>query len=330
MIRRSFLTTVFASLIASPAFAEIHTYRLPRIASTEQNCQASEQWIVPKFAQLAEATVLNHGCEVNPSRTFDLVIEYAKPTLANLVSTYDEFDYVHGLYNSAEDCTAHYDEDLATFKQATGLEPLLAYCFLDRGGEDFESVWTMRIDGFGTPKLTPDHLAKDFYHGMNGDPAAFEGTLKTTLAAYGAQHVKVKIKTSENRTTMHAFYYSDKRLPLVQYGEGQFRTLQACENNRSVMQEVFSRADGQSVIFFCGGSNYTSTVYLYAAGIVMQPLATDLTSVKYSTFEACEAKRRETESNWRDGLQKNVVGSVCAIEDNLIHDYVRMRMFWLD
>ena len=180
MIRQTVLLPVFMMMLASSAYAEIHTYKIPRIAAKEQGCQEAEQWIVPKFAQLADATVLNHGCEINPSRSYDLVIEYAKPTAANLVSTYDEYDYVHGLYNSAEDCTAHYDEDLAIYKQATGLEPLLAYCFLDRGGEDFESAWTMRIDGFGTPKLAPDHLAKDFYHGMNGDAAAYEETLKAT------------------------------------------------------------------------------------------------------------------------------------------------------
>jgi len=62
----------------------------------------------------------------------------------------------------------------------------------------------------------------------------------------------------------------------------------------------------------------------------MQPLATDVTSVKYDTVEGFEAKRSEAEAAWRDGLEKNVVGSVCAIEDAVTYEFFRMRMFWLD
>jgi hypothetical protein len=317
-------------LASSAAMAEIHTYKVPRIGATEERCKEAESWIVDRFAQLAEAAILNHGCEVNPSRTFDLVIEYAKPVAANLVTTFEEFDYVHGLYDSSEECAAHYDEDLATFKNQTGLEPLLAYCYREPLSEDMDNTWTMRIDGFGTPTKSPQHLARDFYHGINGDPSALASHLKETLESYGASGTKVKIKASANRATIHAFYYAEKALPIVHFSEGQFSNLQLCEGYRDQMREVFARAGGQSVVFFCGGSSYASTVSVYTAGIVMQPLATDLTSVKYSTFDACEAKRAVTEAAWRNGLQKNVIGSICSIEDAFTYNYVRMRMFWVD
>lgn len=325
------LVLVLAAVsFSTAALANAHIYKIPKIAATEQACLETERWVVPRFAALAEAQVLSHGCELNPSRTFDLVIQYAKPTVANLVSTYEEFDYVHGLYTSAEECVAHYDEDMTIFRNATGLEPLIAYCFRDRGGEDLETAWTMRIDGFGTPKLAPQHLARDFYNGINGDIAQYESQMLTALQSFGARDVKVKILSSSDRSTIHAFYYAEKRLPMTQYSEGQFKTLAACEGYRSLMSEIFTRADGYTLIYMCGQNNYSEKVYLYTAGVVMQPLATELTAINYPTVEACEAKRRETESSWRDGLQKNVIGSICAIEDNLIHEHVRMRMFWLD
>jgi hypothetical protein len=188
----------------------------------------------------------------------------------------------------------------------------------------------MRIDGFGAAKLSPQHLARDFYNGINGDVSALEATLKSTLEAYGASHVKTRIRAGANRAIVHGMYYASKRLPIMQYSEGRFKTMASCEGYRAEMGEIFTAAGGQSAIFFCGGSTYSSTVYMYTAGVVTQPLATDLTSVKYDTVEACEAKRRDTEAAWRDGLEKNVVGSVCAIEEAVTYDYVRMRMFWLD
>lgn len=321
---------VFALAVSSHAFAEIHTYKIPRIGNTEKACQEAESWIVDKFARLAEASVLTHGCELNPSRTFDLVIEYAKPTVANLVTTYEEFDYVHGLYSTAEECMAHYDEDIEIFRSQTGLDPLFALCFKEPLSEDLHDTWIMRIDGFGTPKKLPQHIAKDFYHGINGDVNALAAELKATLESFGAAYTKVKIQSNSTRASIHAMFYAEKSLPIVQYSEGQFSSLQQCEAYRNQMREIFARADGKSAIYFCGGNQYTSKVYVYTAGIVMQPLATELTSVKYSSFAACEAKRAETEATWRNGLQKNVIGSICSIEDAITHDYVRMRMFWLD
>lgn len=331
-MRVLFSITAFVSvLLSTAAMAEIHTYTIPKIGHTEERCQQAESWIIEKFAKLAEASVLSHGCERNPSRTFDLVIEYAKPTVANLVSTYEEFDYVHGLYDSAEDCVAHYDEDMTIFKNQTGIEPLLAYCLREPLAGDLADSWIMRIDGFGTPKKSPQHISKDFFHNVFGDVNAMGAQLKATLDAFGAADTKVKIMTRDNRGSVHAMYYAEKNLPLVQYNEGQFNTLAACESYRDTMREIFAKAGGQSAIYFCGTMGYTSTYYVYSVGIVMQPMATELTSLKYSTFEACEAKRAETEASWRNGLQKDVIGSICAVEDAISFEkFTRMRMFWLE
>jgi hypothetical protein len=320
----------FAALMASAARAEVHSYTLPRIAATAEQCQQVEGWVVERFARLAEAKVLNHGCERNPSRTFDLVIEYAKPVQAKLVSTFDEHAYVNALYEKADDCVADRDAAAATFQAATGIEPLIAYCIQERRDPEVDNGWTMRVDGFGAAKLSPQHLARDFYNGINGDVSALEATLKSTLEAYGASHVKTRIRAGANRAIVHGMYYASKRLPIMQYSEAQFKNMETCQKNRQEMLDVFTAAGGQSLIFFCGGSSYMSKVFMYTAGVVMQPLATEVTSVKYDTMEACEAKRADTETAWRDGLEKNVVGSVCAIEDAATYDYVRMRMFWLD
>jgi hypothetical protein len=320
----------FAALMASAARAEVHSYTLPRIAATTEQCQQVEGWVVERFARLAEAKVINHGCERNSHRTFDLVIEYAKPVQAKLVSTYDDHAYVNALYEKADDCVADRDTAAATFQAATGIEPLVAYCLQDRRDPEVDNGWTMRIDGFGVAKLSPQHLSRDFYNGINGDVSALEATLKSTLEGYGASHVKTRIRAGANRAIVHGMYYAAKRLPILQYSEAQFKNMESCQKNRQEMLDVFTAAGGQSLIFFCGGSSYTSKVYMYTAGVVMQPLATDVTSVKYDTMEACEAKRSEAEAAWRDGLEKNVVGSVCAIEDAITYEFFRMRMFWLD
>ena len=316
---------------ASTALAEMHTYSIARIAQTEARCQEAESRIVDKFARLAEATVLSHGCEMNTSHTFDLVIEYAKPTAANLVTTFDEFDYVQGLYDSADECVAHYKEDKVTFLNQTGLEPLFAYCFQDPRANDRDGSWIMRIDGFGMPKNFPQHMSKDFYYAMNGDLNDIGRQLKEALTAFGAADVKVKIKSNNGRSSFHALYYADHKVPMFQYADGQYTSMQVCESYRDQMREVFARADGQSALYFCGQDPYSLKVHGFSAGLVLQPLASEVASVKYRSFDACEAKRAETELAWRGVLNRNIVGSICAMEYDLLDsDVVRMRVFWLD
>lgn len=330
---RNLMGTILLGLASSSislAQSEVHSYTIPRVAATEAQCQEVASWVVERFARLADARVIANGCERNPHRTFDLVIEYSKPVEANLVTTFDEDAYVNALYDTAEACAASRDRDMATFKSATGLEPLIAYCIQDRRDPELDNGWSMRIDAFGKAKLSPQHLARDFYNGINGDVKSLEGTLKSALETHGAKSVQVKIKTTSNHSIVHALYYAARKVPMLQYSEGRFANLENCEKYRDEMSRIFTNAGGQSAIFFCGSSTYSATVYMYTAGVVMQPLATELTSMKYSTVEACEAKRAETEDAWRDGLSKEVVGSVCAMEDAVTYDYVRMRMFWLD
>jgi len=327
-MKKLFAFGIFA--ISTIALGEVHTYTIPRIGGTGEQCQKVESWVVDRFAKLTDTAVLTHGCERNPYRTFDLLIEYSSPVAANLVTTFDNYGYVNALYETSAECAAHIEEDFAVFRDATGLEPLLGYCIEDRRDQAIHNGWALRIDGFGKPKLEPQHIARDFYNGANDDVLSLEKGLKDTLEAYGAQHTKVRIRSNPNRTIIHAMYYSDKKLPLMQFSEGHFKSIEACESYRDDMREVFARAGGQSAIFFCGPSDLSSAVYIYSAGVVMQPLATELTALKYSTFEACEAKRAETEASWRDGLSKNVVGSMCAVEDAVTYENVRMRMFWLE
>jgi hypothetical protein len=64
---------------------------------------------------------------------------------------------------------------------------------------------------------------------------------------------------------------------------------------------------------------------------VTQPLDTEVAAKKYRSFEECESKRTESEEAWRVGFERNVVGSVCAFEDEVIGPYrVVMRLFWID
>jgi hypothetical protein len=161
--------------------------------------------------------------------------------------------------------------------------------------------------------------------------AAYEVQLKAALEAFGGKNIRVMIRSHNNRASVHAMYYAEKHLQLFLYIEGHFQNLQSCESYRDKMSEIFRKAGGQSALYFCRNMPYISDYAMFSVGLVLEPLASKVSSAKFSSFAACEAKREETEMAWKNGLQKNVVGSVCAMEDTLTMDnFFSMRIFWLD
>ena len=317
-------------LSAQAAFAGIHNYRIEQITQAKEACVSNEELVTNRFAQLTNSKILSHGCEQNPGRSYDMVIEYARPSAPNFVTTYSEFASVHGLFKTAEDCAARRNSDVETFRNATGLEPIVAYCFQDYHNEDHDTSWTLRMDAFGSPKMSPYNHSRYIYSSTHADTNEVEASIKSALAAHGAIGANTLVTTGRDRTTIMISYYAVKELSIVEYEQGHFASLTQCENNRPLLNDIYSRAGGHSVAFFCAESSFSDFIRAFALGIVTQPLASELTSMSYQTFESCESKRTETEEAWRVGLERNIIGSICAIENTIIGRDVKMRIFWLD
>ena len=142
--------------------------------------------------------------------------------------------------------------------------------------------------------------------------------------------VDVKVFSDTGNTSVMAQYYAVRKLPILEYSDGFITTLSDCERYRDVMREIYARAGGQSAIYFCAGGAEVSKKRIYSVGLVSQPLASELATVKYQTQAACEAKRASTEETWRLSLGRDVVGSVCAVEWLASPSEVSMRLFWVE
>lgn len=318
------------ALAATSANAAIHHYRIPQVSHSQQWCEANDQPVATRFAEVTNSKILSHGCEQNPGRSWDMVIEYARASAPTLVTNYSEFDSVHGLYESQADCMARRDDDVNTFREATGLEPVVAYCYRDYLQDHDDDSWTLRMDAFGSAKLHPQIFSRQLYRTSNIDADATEASIKATLTAFGATGANARITGGRDRTSIMVSYYAAKELSLVEYYEGYFRSDAHCESYRNELREIYAQAGGQTAAFFCVGNSYSEYRRIFTVGVVTEPLATEVTAVKYHTFEACEAKRAETEEAWRTGLDRNIVGSICAVEEVITSSGVSMRMFWTE
>jgi hypothetical protein len=315
---------------APSAMAGTGTYRLGQVAASIDACNELKASLVKKFPQSSRSQVLSDVCERNYGGTFDVVIEYTGLAASLLVSTYNEGADVHGLFATAEECEASRMDRISQFSHATGLDPFVAYCFRDRQREQLDKLFTLRIDAFGKPKLKPYSFARHIYTSSNVNPEADESGFENALMALGASAVDVKIYKDTSNTSVMAQYYASRRLPLLEHSDGFVTTLADCERYRDVMREIYARAGGQSAIYFCAIGTEAAKSRIYSVGLVSQPLASELATVKYQTQAACEAQRAATEETWRLRLGRDVVGSVCALEWLASPTEVSMRLFWVE
>jgi len=324
------LLSLVCALMAPPAMAVTGTYRLGQVAASIDVCNELKASLVKKFPQSSRSQVLSDVCERNHGGSFDIVIEYTGLAASLLVSTYNEGADVHGLFATAEECEASRTDRISEFSGATGLDPFVAYCFRDRQREQLDKFFTLRIDAFGKAKLKPYNFARHIYNSSTVNPEADESGFENALMALGASAVDVKIFKDTGNTSVMAQYYASRRLPLLEHSDGFLPTLADCEKYRDVMREIYARAGGQSAIYFCAIGTEATKSRMYSVGLVSQPLASELASVKYQTQAACEAQRAATEEMWRLRLGRDVVGSVCALEWLASPTEVSMRLFWVE
>lgn len=321
---------VAATIFSGTTFAGIHNYRIEQVSPTYEGCRAAENAVVVNFTQVTSASVLSHGCEQNPGRTFDLDIEYSHPSGLNLVTTYNEFGVVHGLYNSEQDCASQRNAKIAEFRSFTGLDPVVAYCYFDYHQEDSDSSWTLRIESFGNAKLIPHNFGRYLYDGGDLATQSISANIIQVLNRHGAVGASAKVSAYKNTTTLMISYYAPKELSLVEYYQGYFENPESCESYRGDVNQIFTRAGGNTATFFCVSNQYSFRTRIYTLGIVTQPLANELSSVKYPSYQACEAKRGEVEAAWRSGLGRDIIGSICAIDEIIGPLNIRMRLFWTE
>lgn len=140
------------------------------------------------------------------------------------------------------------------------------------------------------------------------------------MSALGATGVDGKVFSDNGNTIVMAQYYAVRKLPILECSDGFIATLSVCERYRDVIREIYARAGGADV----------SKKRIYSVGLVSQPLASELATVKYQTQAACEAKRAPTDETWRLSLGRDVVGSICAVEWLASPSEVSMRLFWVE
>jgi len=316
--------------ISDSLLASTQTYQLTDVANTIEQCQQMRANLVERFPIAARSKVLSSACEKSFSNSYNVLIEYVGMASTLLVSNYDEGADVHGLYATREECEAGVEVAALEFQQLTSIAPFIAYCFRDLRREGVDKYFTLRIDGFGKTTIKPYSFARHFYDASQFNTDVAAQNFSEVLTAFGAQGVGVKFYTDAQNTSFMVSYYASQKLPLSIYSDAFLPSEVACESYRSVMNDVYSRAGGRLATYFCAGSRDSQTRRIISVGLTTEPLASELATLKYGTYQDCDKDRAALEESFRNSLGPNVVGSVCGVEWLSSPTEFVTRIFWIN
>jgi hypothetical protein len=325
-----FLALLFAMSLPHALMAGTQVYKVTDAAKTIEQCQQIRAGLVERFPAVAHSKVTASSCEKSFSGAYSILIEHVGPASTSLVSNYDEGADVHGLYQNLEDCEANVETAKSEFEQMTTVAPFVAYCFRDLRREGVDKFFTLRIDGFGKPTLKPFSFARHFYDGSNLDTDAAAQYFRSAITALGARGVGIRFYSDAQNTSLMVSYYAERRLPLSIYSDAFLPDEVSCERYRNVMNEVYSRAGGRLATYFCAGNRDQQTRRMISVGLTTEPMASEVSLVKYPALGDCDIGRSSLEESYRNSLSLNVVGSVCAVEWLSSPTEYVTRIFWID
>lgn len=305
-----------------PAFdaVELPTreYSLARFPRSQEPCVESARRVGEAFSAATGSRVLKAYCveESGGSLTVKVVYEgEARRPVSTLSRTSPDAGF--GAFAARAECEAGLAAERDAFRAATGLEPVAAYCL--EGGPSDRRTWSMRLDGFGTPRLSPRGRTVPVFTRPEGvEAAAFLGGIKDALTAQGVDARFVAWRPTFGYAEMVVSYYGDSLLRLPFEEPVRVDSREQCAE---ALAEVRAWTAGRSpapLALYCGRS---------MTGWELAWMFKDAPSLKAEPAKEsfhgradCLKARAGIVERQRVELGRAVAGAVCS-RDPLEHDW---------
>jgi len=307
---------------AAPAFKasdqNVFVYRLDHYPKSSGPCVSIAQKIGQDLARIAGVKVVKSVCSGEDKTGYKISVSYEAPEQLELVSTARGL-FPHGGFGgtaSLEACKAGLADEAKLFQEATGLEPVAAYCFSDPLPDE-KDVWSIRIDSFGHAKLTPDVEPVPLSANPQGwTKEQFTGHIKDKLKEQGVNVRSVVWRPGAGYATLEVGYYASERLDLKFEEPASLFFKEDCAAMKAELDKHLAGRQ-EPLIHFCGisGSGWSELSWLFKG---KPPLKTVKASDKFKSYQDCLAGRDKVIQYYRESMGHDVAGALCSYEVDVI------------
>lgn len=335
-MKQLLISMAIASSISSTGLAAEHaatrTYVIQQLGSTLDECESFRAQVENRFTEVTGLKTLGSTCNENVAKSSDMTLEYAvAETEPTFVSTHSTKTLAGGIYKNQAECKANIAKEVEDFQNNTGLKAVVALCYKNYRQSRSDTNWTLRIDSFGAPKKRPFLFTLHKSGSMAREEIEAQRTaLLAHLSANGAANPRATIAYNGSEIVVSALYYRTSVLLLTPFDLGIVANQATCNEVKTQFNEIVGKAGGKVGLVLCAKSKYTNAFNLVSVASTPQPLTQKVSGLTYRTTAECDKQRPVIEQKWRDALNRNILGSVCA-KENVTGDYkVEMRLFWVE
>lgn len=298
-----------------PAFeaAELPSreYSLSRYPKSEEPCVEAARRVAAAFAEATGAKVLKSYCVADGADAFGIKVVYESETRLPLVTTLSRTspDAGFGAFASRAACEAALTEEAGAFRTATGLAPVAAYCLA--GGPSDRRTWSMRLDGFGTPKLSPRNRTVPVFTRPDGmTREEFLGGIKDALVAQGVEARHVGWRPTFGYAEMTVSYYGDRLYGLPLDEPVRVDTQEQCREALAEVRPWAAARTPAPLALYCGQSmTGWELAWMFKEAASLKAEAAPDT---FKSRADCLKGRAAVAERQRTELGRSVVGTVCS------------------
>lgn len=315
-----FFTALFLSVSFAANGADIFHYSILRYPGAE--CAQTHDEISKKLSQDFNVTLYSVKCAEEGKIGLNLDISYVAEAPLPLVSTYEDDYTIYSQSSNSNraECEKALPVEKDLFYRNMGIQPFLAYCFLDPRPRMPEYPYAIRIDGFGTPKarfrisgFIIDNLLTDF----NSLSEQVEASMY--LAGDRVATIRYSHKSSEILNFFTIRHYTTRSGFLTSKSIGKIKPLAACEAERARLVSVPKKYPNFIHAFFCDRGKYSSDISFNVGYFDPVSPSTPTKRVTFSTAPdtyksllACDLDRSRIDQFYRETLKKEVMFVACV------------------
>ncbi len=293
--------------------ANFQTFSVPGYPAGQASCQAEADALGARIAA-GGVTVYQSHCDRDNQTTFDLSVTYVADAPLAIESTYSadlaDIDS-QGTYATADACQADLPRVISSFQAATGLNPVVSYCYYDQG-IDSRLTELARVEALGTGKehAFSDNLTVDSM--PTEDTAELAGRLQSALSALYPIESLVIDSSGAGSYRLGLHYFATSRLPVTITDLAVYRDRDLCDSQVAAVQQLFTANTVQGIGAFCTISAYSEDVPLSIVTVDNQhAVGLETAPDTYTTFDACDADRARIVAYYVNTLGKPAFGAVC-------------------
>lgn len=322
----SFMCLIIGLLLGEHCYAQqtnkFFNYKLKGYPK-DMPCYLIAKDLQQKFYEETKIQHVRADCIAEDINGFDIIIKYEADEPVKIVSTEEgSFVWPAGAYTTKEECIAKSNIEKQVFKDETGLNPFVAYCYKNNYVSQFP--WELRIDAFGTSNV------KSFRNGLLlwGIPvnaSSYELFIKELQdILYNMEDTKVSYVVVRPKLVYLELvirYYASKPLNLKLMSFGSFTNKAECALEYESLIEIFNALEFKTLKSYCSNVLAIQNIELNALYKEIENFRVIQLLEKYKTFSECLENKDAVLQYQKEVIGRPVVGGICTknLED---HFYV--------